>query len=862
MAGTQRQTGWKGWAVGILMAFPFVSQAQQPVPGDSITASIAPEYDHVSSFHRFLFGESYRKLWAAPVKLKIFRLEKEKGGLRIVKQGGGLQTKSVRLEDPTGQQWVLRTVQKYPERGLPENLRKTVARDILQDQVSGTHPFSALTVPPLAEALGIPHANPEIVYVPDDTALGEYRKDFANGIFLFEEREPLESSKTDNTTKVQQKLQEDNDARVEQKLVLRARLLDMLLGDWDRHEDQWRWDKQKDNGETVYTPVPRDRDQVYHKPTGVFPWIVSHQWLKSKFQGYHDEIRDINGYNFNARYFDRYFLNSLSEKDWKEQVAFVQHTLTDSLITRAIHLFPDTIFALCGKQTIATFISRRNVLEKQALEYYHFLSKTVDIPASDKHDLFEIVHAPEGVLQVTVRKIKKSGKQKQVIYQRDFYPAETKEIRLYGFAGNDVFSVTGNTPSSIKVRLIGGADEDSFYVSPQLHNKSRLFIYDRSDSVNQLPPRRLAHIRTSRDSIVNTYDKQSFQYDRFMPIIWANYNIDYGLMPQVGASYETHGFRKKPYAMKQQLLGNYSLGRRSFSFTYLGDFKQLIGKNDLVIDVNARGPHNVSNFFGTGNGTVFINKDDKRILYYRNRYDFVTGSVRLQHGFGKWSLNGGLGAQYYNSAEKNNTGHFLDDYNTAHPEANVFNNKVYAGIVAGFSFDTRNSVAEPTSGVFWNTNFAGMQQLNENHESYGELTSEFSFYYSPTHSNRLVFANRTGSGANIGNPGFFQLMHIGGVQNLRGYHTFRFAGRTMLYNNFEVRLKLLDFTSYLLPGTLGLIGFNDIGRVWMPGESSGEWHDGYGGGIYIEPANLITIQGVVGMSKENTLGYISLGFRF
>src|SRR5690349_15830790 len=83
---------------------------------DHIKVAIAPEYDDVSGFHRFLFGESYRKLWAAPVKMKIFYLDKEKGGLKITEKGGGLQTKSLRLVDPTGREWVLRSVQKYPER--------------------------------------------------------------------------------------------------------------------------------------------------------------------------------------------------------------------------------------------------------------------------------------------------------------------------------------------------------------------------------------------------------------------------------------------------------------------------------------------------------------------------------------------------------------------------------------------------------------------------------------------------------------------------------------------------------------------------------------------------------------------------
>jgi hypothetical protein len=183
---------------------------------------------------------------------------------------------------------------------------------------------------------------------------------------LFEEREPLDAEKTDNTEKVQRKLQDDNDNRVDEKTVLRARLLDMLLGDWDRHEDQWRWEKLDSGKGTTYEPVPRDRDQVYYKTSGLFPWIVAHQWLKSKFQGYSSEIRDINGWNFNARYFDRYFLNALSEDDWKEQIAIVQSKLTDDLIKSAVKRMPDTIYKLSGPEIIAKMIARRNILYKQA----------------------------------------------------------------------------------------------------------------------------------------------------------------------------------------------------------------------------------------------------------------------------------------------------------------------------------------------------------------------------------------------------------------------------------------------------------------------------------------------------------------
>jgi hypothetical protein len=291
----------------------------------------------------------------------------------------------------------------------------------------------------------------------------------------------------------------------------------MLLGDWDRHEDQWRWEKLDGDHETTYEPIPRDRDQVYYKTSGLFPWIVAHQWLKSKFQGYSDEIRDINGWNFNARYFDRYFLNGLSEDDWKQQIATVQSTLTDDLIRKSVKLMPDTIFKLSGEEIIKKMIARRNKLDKQAIEYYRFISKQVEIPASDKTDKFSIKNEDNGDLSLTVNKIKKDGSVDKVTYQRTFKPGVTEEVRLYGFDGNDQFSVTGTKPSHIKVRMVGGDGVDSFYVDKNLHNKGNLYVYDRSDQQNKLPSSADAKIRTSTDTAVNLYDKKSFKFDRLTP---------------------------------------------------------------------------------------------------------------------------------------------------------------------------------------------------------------------------------------------------------------------------------------------------------------------------------------------------------
>src|SRR5690606_14889267 len=138
--------------------------------------------------------------------MRLVDLSKEKGGLEVIKLGGGMQTQSLRMIDPQGREWVLRSIQKFPERSLPESLRKTIAKDIVQDQISIAHPFGALTVPPFNKVLGIPHAAPELVYVGDNPALGEYQGIFKNRPYMFEPRMPFEDSKTDNTLKVIRKV--------------------------------------------------------------------------------------------------------------------------------------------------------------------------------------------------------------------------------------------------------------------------------------------------------------------------------------------------------------------------------------------------------------------------------------------------------------------------------------------------------------------------------------------------------------------------------------------------------------------------------------------------------------------------------
>lgn len=294
--------------------------------------------------------------------------------------------------------------------------------------------------------------------------------------------------------------------------MLRARMLDFLLGDWDRHEDNWRWLEKKDKGETTYIPVPKDRDKVFYKTSGVFPWILNHQWLKTHLQPYSPTIRDVDHWSFNERYLDRYFLNELDEKDWRDAAAFVKQKLTPEIINTAFKKMPDTIYQLNGAELTTNFSSRLRKIDSLTNHYYKFLSTYVDIPASDKKEYFEVENLENGEVKVTINNINKEGKKGRLIYKRTFDQITTKEIRLFGIGGNDVFDVKGSFSSAIKVRLIGGQGNDSFKVAQGLTNKP--YIYDITTEDNSLPTKGLAKFRLDKDTLVNTFNKNSFLYDR------------------------------------------------------------------------------------------------------------------------------------------------------------------------------------------------------------------------------------------------------------------------------------------------------------------------------------------------------------
>jgi outer membrane translocation and assembly module TamA len=274
-------------------------------------------------------------------------------------------------------------------------------------------------------------------------------------------------------------------------------------------------------------------------------------------------------------------------------------------------------------------------------------------------------------------------------------------------------------------------------------------------------------------------------------------------------------------------------------------------------------PDNI-NFFGRGNETQFIKVGDYR-KYHRTRFTNLTFSpaFRWRNESGT-SVTVGPAFQYYKLNIDDNTGRFITyPLLTNAPDSYTFDKtKMHAGIVVNFTNDRRNDKVLPAWGSFVNIKLQEFNGLNTNSTSFAQLIPQVALYKSLNAKSTIVLADRVGGGITIGKTAFYQSLFLGGQDNLLGYRLYRFAGQHSFYNNLELRVKLSDFASYIVPGQIGVIGFYDIGRVWENGQSSDKWHNGTGAGFYVAPARLAVIKIIAAYSEEGWYPYLSTSFRF
>lgn len=834
-----------------------VTDQAQAAIGDSIITKAYPKFDSVRRLHRFLFGENYRTEYSTDVKLPVINISTIKGGLTPYKRGGGNQSRSLRLKDKNGKEWVLRSVEKYPDVLLPQAIRNTFASDVVKDGMSAQHPYSALVVPVIAATAGVPHSNPMIGYVNSDTALGIYNTTFAGTLCLLEEREPI--GKSANTAEMLQNLDADNDNGIDTAGFFRARLLDVLLGDWDRHEDQWRWRDAAKGKEKYYTAVPRDRDQVFHVMQGMFPKIISRPWLIPFLHDFSGNIKKINAFFFESRNLNSRFLSQMDKNTWIQAVDLFTRQMTDSVFELALKQLPASIYAIRHDSLLKTLQLRRAHLQEAMMKYYAFSNRIVDIHSTDKNEYIAVSNDQAGRLQVTMYKLSKEGKIKDLLYRRTFLPGETKEIRFFLRSGDDSIYIS-NATAPVKMRFVGGTGNKAYHIAEA---RRSIRIYEGLDNALFYGTEKKVQKRLRNDSLNKAIIPTNL-YHLTAPVLQGGFNYDDGLLLGIGIRHTHRGFRKTPFASRQFISFIHAFATEAFRFKYQGEWMHAVGRADVVLKAVALAPDNTQNFFGTGNQTP-INRTGDYIRFYRTRFSIVQIDPYLRwRGPKGSSLSIGTSLQWYSLDSTDNKDRLISNKQVVktYDSLSLNSEKLHGGLSIEWANDSRSSKIIPQWGSFVQMKVQAYAGLNGAAASFAQWQAQVALFKSIDAKKSAVIANRLGAVVSFGRTAFYQSAFLGGHDNLLGYRQYRFAGSHALYNNFEARIKIADFASYIVPGQIGLVSFFDIGRVWANGEDSDRWHMGYGGGIYLAPAGMIVLQIVAGRSIEGWFPNISFGFRF
>lgn len=842
------------------------------------------EYER-GGFGRFIMGDHYRSTFSLNTDMPVLNLNNYKGGVVPVKQGGGNQTHSLRLEAANGRQYSMRSLEKDPSATVGYTLSKSTAvTEILADAFTSSHPLSALPVVGLAEAVGVSHANPEVFYVPAQPALERYNKAFGDATYLVEERADDDLWKDDpsfgyakdiiSTSDVLEEMREDHDKVLDNEAMARARVFDVLIGDWDRHDDQWRWAVHKDEDDwTVYRPIPRDRDQAFSNYDGLL--LAAARVLVPDIRPlapFEPNPNKIQWTTHGARFFDATFLAGIDRATWEKEVRLIQAALTDEVIENAFRSrWPKEVYELDGEKVVATLRQRRDNLLAIITDLYEFRAREVDVVGTDKKDRFEFDVREGG--DVLVRAFDSNGAgerdDERPFYERLFLAQETDEIVVYALADDDFFVFSGAYHPKLTIRLIGGAGKDEVVqtdFAPAILRRTRYYDFVDEEEKTRWNGARGIIDRRSADPKFNTYSRRSQDrnYNNFFILPGIGFDPDNGLLLGTTLGLTHYGFKKAPFAGQHSLTFQFASGTNAGRLSYTGELTDVFGNKELMLQGEISNSLYAVNFYGIGNETT-NDESEKGVDFHRVQQQFARFAPMLGNRFSSASC-WFVGPEYLGIRTERTEGRFIDQIAEDLP-AETFEWEQFLNLKAGFAFDNRNSPVSPTRGMTLDLEAGYTIALDNESSNFPYLKASLGLAQALDGRGQLVIANRIGYHKVFTDDyAYFQAPTLGGfgpTANLRGFRRERFSGGSAFYLNNDVRLRLIDFDKGSLPFTLGVLAGFDLGRVWVEGEASEKWHRSYGGGIWVSPFKVMTINfSVFTGDGDSTWNSFGAGFFF
>jgi hypothetical protein len=834
---------------------------------DGIVTQVAGPQYKANWLKKAFFGKLYRSTWTTPVQVPLLDLRRTYGGLKPVGRGGGRQTTSLQFQARNGQEFVFRSVDKDPVKALPLALRETFVTDVLREITATAQPYGALICSSLLDSTDILHARPALYVLPNDPAMGIYRAKYA-GLFGMLEDRPVDPPKGEKgfanaddivrTYGLFRKLYDDHDNRLDAYAFGKARAFDIWVGDFGKHDDNWRWaGYDQAGGERVYKPIPRDRDHAFSRWNGFFPWLADRSFVVKSVQNFGYDYQGLRSLNYPARHLDRALLQSLSRQDWQKIARELQAEMDEETIDKAIAAEPKEVVPVSGNEVGFKLKNRIKKLPQAIDEFYLDLALVADIVGSNKNEYFLVERKPEG--SVRVREFEKhketGGPEGEAYFDRTFYRNETEEIRIFGLDGKDVIEITGNVEKSILVRVIGGDGADIIRDNSSVKGWNHLTkVYDVPKTEMQLSEE--AKNLTSNAVNINSYNRQEFQYNYQSYIPSVIYNRSDGLGAGLTLSFGRYLFREP----EEKRVYNFNIratNKGAFQLTGSTIWNNVLGSWSFGGSTSYGAYFPFYNFFGVGNNTV-KNDDLYDADFYRSRYKGIKINGFTQTKF--------LRKSFFR------IGPLYEQLNSSTQDGTILNEETVQQLITGresllggnaeLDFDLRDNENFSLRGLRFNLQHSTYQRLTREKNAFG-LTEFYGQYFGTTRiSIPITTVIKLGGAKNYGeNLPFYKFTSLGLRDNLRGYVNNRFFGDGSAYLNSELRFHLGRVQTTVLPFYYGLVAFYDQGKVWYKGSDEGNWHRGYGTGFYIAPLEQrYALNVLFGFSEEETfLLQFSLG---
>ncbi|MBA4056900.1 MAG: hypothetical protein C0490_19455, partial [Marivirga sp.] len=524
-------------------------------PGTFTEAVAGQEYSSNKFKERWL-GKHYRDSWTIPVKVPYLNMDTTYGGLVVHSKGGGRQTTSLKLSGANGIEYVFRSVNKDPSKALDYELRGTIISEVLKDQTTTQQPYGALAVSHLLDKINILHATPDLYVLPDNERLGIFRKDHKNLFGMLEVR-PTDkiardkifgnANDIDKSYKMISKLYRDPDNRVEKSEFVRARIFDLWIGDWSKHEDNWKWAGYKTKDGEIYRPIPRDRDHAFSQWDGIIPWLGDREWAMPNGENFDYRIKGLRSLMWQSRHLDRFIANETTKEQWINAAKEIQSAITSPDIEKAIQQMPPEVYSVDGKDIESKLKARIKDLPKYAAQYYAILARDIEVVGTHKKEYFLVDRKRDGSTHIRVYGLDSKHLRPdsaRLYYERKFFPNETREIQLYGLSGDDVFKITGQSPRPILLRVIPGTGDDLINDSSMVSGgKKKTLVYDNEKSTVLLSVSSAKRV-TVKDDQFYQYNRAAFKYNTYLPITLLTYNPFTGVAIHGGVTFTQHRFGK------------------------------------------------------------------------------------------------------------------------------------------------------------------------------------------------------------------------------------------------------------------------------------------------------------------------------